>query len=66
MSSNRSVEAVVRTAEKDDEEEEEEEEEERGRVMAVVEASGLRVRKSSAWTPLTCSLSQWRQMRRQG
>ena len=65
MSSNRSVEAVVRTAEKD-EEEEEEEEEERGRVMAVVEASGLRVRKSSAWTPLTCSLSQWRQMRRQG
>ena len=64
MSSNRSVEAVVRTAEKD--EEEEEEEEERGRVMAVVEASGLRVRKSSAWTPLTCSLSQWRQMRRQG
>ena len=65
MSSNRSVEAVVRTAEKDDDEEEEEEEE-RGRVMAVVEASGLRVRKSSAWTPLTCSLSQWRQMRRQG
>ena len=65
MSSNHSVEAVVRTAEKDDEEEEEEEEE-RGRVMAVVEASGLRVRKSSAWTPLTCSLSQWRQMRRQG
>ena len=64
MSSNRSVEAVVRTAEKDDEEEEEEEE--RGRVMAVVEASGLRVRKSSAWTPLTCSRSQWRRMRRQG